>query len=345
MVRLMLRSIYWNKGKIIIIDQTKLPSKLVFRTLSNINEVAEAIKNMRVRGAPLIGVTAALSLAQVAYRYRSDPRDTLIEKLEKAAQIIMNTRPTAVNLFNAVNKILDAAYNSSNPATTVINEAIKMMEDDIKMNKKIAEYGSELIDDGDIILTHCNTGSLATAGYGTALGVIRAAWEEGKNIKVIATETRPLLQGARLTVWELVKDGIPVTLITDNMVGYIMSKHIVTKVIVGADRILLDGHVINKIGTYTIAVLTHKHNIPFYVAAPTSTIDPKTTIDNVVIEERHPDEVRTILGRMYITVKDVPVLNPAFDITPPELVSAIITEKGIVKPPYTENIRKILEQE
>ncbi len=198
-----------------------------------------------------------------------------------------------------------------------------------------------MIENGDSILTHCNTGSLATSGFGTALGVIRYAWLQGKRIRVIATETRPLLQGSRLTIWELVRDRIPVKLISDNMVGYVMSKGLVNKVIVGADRILRTGHVANKIGTYSIAILASHHKIPFYVAAPTSTIDLNTTIDKVIIEERSADEVRTVLGRLYITVRDVEVYNPAFDITPPELVSAIITEKGIIKPPYEENIRKL----
>ena len=340
MVRLMLRSIYWNKGKIIIIDQTKLPSKLVFRTLSNINEVAEAIKNMRVRGAPLIGVTAALSLAQVAYRYRSDPRDTLIEKLEKAAQIIMNTRPTAVNLFNAVNKILDAAYNSSNPATTVINEAIKMMEDDIKMNKKIAEYGSELIDDGDIILTHCNTGSLATVSIGTALGIIIKAFKEGKKITVFATETRPNLQGARLTMLELMLEGIPSYLIPDTAVGFTMIKKKVSKVFVGADRILLDGTVYNKIGTYQIAILAKYHKISFYVAAPSTTFDPIHTKKDIIIEERPATEIVYINSKELIAPPNCKVYNPAFDETPPQYIDGIITEKGIILPPLKENIIK-----
>ena len=208
---------------------------------------------------------------------------------------------------------------------------------------KIGEVGSKVIDDGDTILTHCNAGALATAGFGTALGVVRAAWYSGKRIQVIATETRPVLQGARLTVWELLKDGVPVTLITDNMVGYVMSKGLVDKVIVGADRVLLSGHVINKIGTYTIAVLAKYHNVPFYVAAPTSTIDPRSELNDVVIEERDPDEVRRVLGKLLITVEDVPVLNPAFDITPPDLITGIITEQGIAGRPLAEGIRKILK--
>lgn len=348
----MIRPFEWKNGKVRWLDVTKVPYEEVYHESNDLERLAQAIERMEVRGAPAIGVFAALSFATTIYSANINNINELIQVAQKALSRLRRTRPTAYNLFWALDRmhrcltsLLKKTNNIKEIKEELVREALKIMEEDITQNKMIGKHGSKLIDDGDVILTHCNTGSLATAGYGTALGVIRAAWEEGKNIKVIATETRPLLQGARLTIWELIKDGIPVTLITDNMVGYIMSKHIVTKVIVGADRILLDGHVINKIGTYTIAVLAHKHNIPFYVAAPTSTIDPKTTIDNVVIEERHPDEVRTILGKMYITVKDVPVLNPAFDITPPELVSAIITEKGIVKPPYTKNIRKILGQE
>ncbi|MEM3948140.1 MAG: S-methyl-5-thioribose-1-phosphate isomerase, partial [Zestosphaera sp.] len=219
---------------------------------------------------------------------------------------------------------------------------LRIYEEDVRVNISIGEVGSKLIADGDTILTHCNAGSLATAGYGTALGVIRSAWYSGKRVKVIATETRPMLQGARLTVWELMREGIPVTLISDSMVGYVMSKGLVNKVVVGADRILTSGHVINKIGTYTIAVLAHHHGVPFYSAAPTSTIDPVGRIEGVVIEERDPDEVRRILGRLLITVPEVKTMNPAFDVTPPDLVSGIITEKGIATEPYEETIAKLL---
>ncbi|MEM4877107.1 MAG: S-methyl-5-thioribose-1-phosphate isomerase, partial [Sulfolobales archaeon] len=209
---------------------------------------------------------------------------------------------------------------------------------------KMAEIGSKLLDDGDTVLTHCNAGALATVAYGTALGVIRAAWESGKRVKVIATETRPMLQGARLTVWELMKDGIPVKLITDNMVGYVMSRGLVSKVIVGADRVIPPGYVVNKIGTYTIAVLANRHRVPFYVAAPTSTIDYESKIEDIVIEERNPDEVRTVLSKFYVTLPNVDVLNPAFDITPPELVTAIITEKGLVAQPLEESLLRLRKQ-
>jgi len=346
----MIKPFEWRDGRVRWLDVSRLPYEEVYHESNELERLAQAIEKMEVRGAPAIGVFAALSFAAVIYSSNvSNNKFELLNIAKKALERLRRTRPTAYNLFWALDRMYNrllALLNSTDDVNEIkdgiVNEALKIMEEDITQNKLIGKHGSKLIEDRDVILTHCNTGSLATAGYGTALGVIRAAWEEGKRIKVIATETRPLLQGARLTVWELVKDGIPVTLITDNMVGYVMAKNLVNKVIVGADRILLDGHVINKIGTYTIAVLAHKHNIPFYVAAPTSTIDPHTLIDKVVIEERHPDEVRTVLGRLYVTVKNVPVLNPAFDITPPELVTAIITEKGVIRPPYHKNIKILL---
>ncbi len=346
----MIKPFEWKNGKVVWLDVSRLPHEEVYYESSDLERLAKAIERMEVRGAPAIGVFAALSFAAAIYNKEFKNIEELLKYSNKVIDRLSKTRPTAYNLFWALDRMKNTLHNAIKTTDDIneikkilVNEALQILNEDIEQNMKIGKIGSELIEDGDVILTHCNTGSLATAGYGTALGVIRAAWEQGKNIKVIATETRPLLQGARLTVWELVKDGIPVTLITDNMIGYVMSKQLVSKVIVGADRILLDGHVINKIGTYTIAVLADRHKIPFYVAAPTSTIDPKTTIDNVVIEERDPNEVRTVLGKIYITVPNVPVLNPAFDITPPELVKAIITEKGVIHPPYNQNIRRILK--
>ncbi len=346
----MIKPFEWKNGKVVWLDVSRLPHEEVYYESSDLERLAKAIERMEVRGAPAIGVFAALSFAATIYNKEFKNIEELLKYSNKVIDRLSRTRPTAYNLFWALDRMKNTLHNAIKITDNIneikkilVNEALQILNEDIEQNMKIGRIGSELIEDGDVILTHCNTGSLATAGYGTALGVIRAAWEQGKNIKVIATETRPLLQGARLTVWELVKDGIPVTLITDNMIGYVMSKQLVSKVIVGADRILLDGHVINKIGTYTIAVLADRHKIPFYVAAPTSTIDPKTTIDNVVIEERDPNEVRTVLGKVYITVPNVPVLNPAFDITPPELVKAIITEKGVIHPPYNQNIRRILK--
>ncbi len=345
----MIRPFEWRKGKIAWIDTSKLPWEEVYHESSDLERLAQAIERMEVRGAPAIGAFAALALAAHVYNVKVKSINELVLEFEKALSRLKRTRPTAYNLFWALNrmnnklKLLLKTINEVNKIKEqLLQEALRICEEDIELNRKIGYHGSQLVDDGDTILTHCNAGALATAGYGTALGIIRAAWYSGKKIKVIATETRPILQGARLTVWELKKEGIPVKLITDNMVGYVMSKGLVNKVIVGADRILLDGHVINKIGTYTIAVLASRHNIPFYVAAPTSTIDPKSTVDKVVIEERDPNEVRSILGRLLITLPDVEVLNPAFDITPPELVTAIITEKGIARPPYKESLSKMI---
>ncbi|MGC8975676.1 MAG: S-methyl-5-thioribose-1-phosphate isomerase, partial [Thermoprotei archaeon] len=246
--------------------------------------------------------------------------------------------------LNRVKKVvLEDHLSADELRESVVREALNIYEEDVRVNKAIGEVGSKLIDDGDTILTHCNAGALATAGYGTALSVVRHAWYSGKKIKVIATETRPMLQGARLTVWELKKEGIPVTLISDNMVGYVMSRGLVSKVLVGADRILRTGHVVNKIGTFTIAVLANYHGIPFYAVAPTSTIDPVSRVEDVVIEERDPDEVRKILGKLLITVPDVEVINPAFDITPPHLVRGIVTEKGLITQPYEESMKRLLK--
>ncbi|RLG91042.1 MAG: S-methyl-5-thioribose-1-phosphate isomerase, partial [Thermoprotei archaeon] len=259
-----------------------------------------------------------------------------------------NTRPTAHNLFWALKRMRRVIHDSienkldmSEVSARLEEEAKKIMDEDIWSNIRLGEYGAQLVPDNATILTHCNAGALATAAFGTAEGVMRVAWYKGKKIKVIATETRPVLQGARLTVWELVKEGIPVTLITDNMVGYVMRKGLVDLVIVGADRVTREGYVVNKIGTYMIALSAKRNNIPFYVAAPTSTIDLESTINDVIIEERNPDEVRKVIDK-YITLPEVPALNYAFDITDPDLVTAIITEKGIIKPPFDENLRKIL---
>ncbi|RLG88620.1 MAG: S-methyl-5-thioribose-1-phosphate isomerase [Thermoprotei archaeon] len=346
-ISLSVRPIEWVDNKVRWLDTSKLPYEEVYYESADIERIAEAIERMEIRGAPAIGVAAALALATVAANSKAKDVETLFAELRKAKERLIKTRPTAVNLFWALNKVIMEAEKAKSEGLnklreTVINTALNIMKNDIEMNISIGKYGAELISDGDTILTHCNAGALATAGFGTALGVIRYAWYQGKRIKVIATETRPVLQGARLTVWELKKEGIPVTLITDNMVGYIISRGMVNKVIVGADRILLSGHVINKIGTYMVALVASRHNIPFYIAAPTSTIDPKTHLDEVVIEERDPNEVRYIMGKLLITVPDVNVMNPAFDITPPDLVTSIITEKGIVYPPYSENLKKIL---
>lgn len=326
------RTIEWKNGTVITIDQTKLPNITIFLKIETCAEMASAINDMKIRGAPLIGVATAYGLALTAYHSKAQTRDALIRELEASAQMLRNTRSTAVNLFWAVDRILEKARKTFGDATTVakkvVEEAQLMADEDVEINHKIGKYGSKLIDRNDVVLTHCNAGSLATVDYGTALAVVRAAWEEGKKIKVIATETRPKLQGARLTVYELNRDGIPVTLITDNMVGYVMSKKMVNKVVVGADRIVRDA-IINKIGTYSVAVLAHEHGIPFYVVAPTSTFDLIHESKDVVIEERNPREVTHIHNRR-IAPKGVKVLNPSFDITPLKYVTAVICEKGIL---------------
>ena len=332
-----MRTIEWKDGKVVTIDQTKLPHEFVLIEMENCEQVAEAIRTMKIRGAPLIGAAAAYGLALTAYNSKAKAKEQLLAELECCAEKLRQTRPTAVNLFWAVDRVLKTAHSVEGDVKTlaekVVEEANLIAEEDAKANRRIGEFGSKLIEDGDTILTHCNAGSLATVDYGTALGVIRAAWENGKKIKVFATETRPKLQGARLTAYELKREGIPVTLVTDNMVGYIMYRGLIDKVIVGADRIVRDA-VINKIGTYSIAVLAHVHKIPFYVAAPTSTFDFERVSSEVVIEERNPQEVTHVFS-VPIAPKDVNVMNPAFDITPLKYVSAIICERGIIRPEKT----------
>ena len=328
-----MRTIEWRDGKVLTIDQTRLPTETVILELSAVEDVAEAITTMKIRGAPLLGAAAAYALALAACRSRAQKRTEFIRELDEAAQMIRHTRPTAVNLFWALDRILGKAKafgGSLDELTTfVVEEAEKIAREDAEANRLIGKHGADLIGNGHTVLTHCNAGALATCEYGTALGIIRAAWDQGKKIRVFASETRPLLQGARLTSYELKQEGIPVTLITDNMVGFIMYKHLVNEVIVGADRIVRDA-VVNKIGTYGVAVLAKEHGIPFYVAAPTSTFDLKHGSKEVVIEERKPEEVTNIGGRR-IAPEGIDVLNPAFDITPLKYVTAIVCERGILR--------------
>ena len=327
-----MRTIEWQNGTVLTIDQTRLPHETVILKMKSCEEIAEAIKSMRIRGAPLLGAAAAYALALTAHYSKAKKREELVKELEKAADLLRKTRPTAVNLFWAIERILTKAKgfsgNAKALAAAIVEEAKKIADEDAAANRLIGKYGAQLISKGDTILTHCNAGALATVEYGTALGVIRAAWEQGKKVKVFATETRPKLQGARLTAYELVRDGIPVTLITDSMVGYVMQKRLVNKVVVGADRIVKDA-VINKIGTFTVAVLAKEHGIPFYVAAPKSTFDLKITSADVIIEERDPKEV-TNIGSIRIAAEGVNILNPAFDVTPLKYVTAIICESGIL---------------
>ena len=328
-----MRTIEWRKGTVLTIDQTKLPTKEVKITLKTCEDVAQAIKTMKIRGAPLLGAAAAFALALTACNTKAQTKRELITELEKSAATIRETRPTAVNLFWALDRILDKVKTSQGPvdevATLVVEEAIRIAEEDAKINRLIGKHGARLIHDDDAVLTHCNAGALATVDFGTALGVLRTAWKQGKRFRVYVDETRPLLQGARLTAYELKRDGIPVTLITDSMVGHVMQKRLVNIAIVGADRMVRDA-VINKIGTFTVAVLAKEHRIPFYVAAPKSTFDLAHTSSQVVIEERKPEEV-THIGQRRIAPEGVDVLNPAFDVTPIKYVSAVICETGVLR--------------
>jgi methylthioribose-1-phosphate isomerase len=308
-----MKTLEWENNKLKLIDQRKLPDELEYVYCSNYQEVITAIKNMTVRGAPAIGVSAAFGMALA---------DISGVDLNKAASEIKAARPTAKNLFWAVDRVL----KSENP----LEEALKMYDEDMEINRKIGKYGAEVIDEGDTILTHCNAGALACVDYGTALGVIRAANEEGKNINVICDETRPRGQGARLSVWEMQQEKIPVKLICDVASGYLMSQGMVDKVVIGADRVAKGG-IVNKIGSFMVALAAKRFNIPFYVAAPYSTFDMEIDINDTVIEERDPDEV-THYGGCRICPKGTEVINPAFDIVPNDLITGIITEKGIIDP-------------
>ena len=336
-----LKSVEWLNGAIKIIDQNKLPEKLVYEDIDSIEGVVNAIVQMKVRGAPLIGVVAALGLALVAYRSSGEPRKKLIRKLKIAAEKLRATRPTAMNLQWAINKVLEGVESADSPAKLVVERALKIMREDVEINRKIGLNGQVFVEDGDSVLTHCNTGSLATVSIGTALGIILTAHAIGKKVRVYATETRPRLQGSRLTMFELKMEGIEATLIPDTAVGYIMKLGKVNKVFVGADRILRDGTTYNKIGTYQISLLAKYHEIPLYIAAPTSTFDLKSSREDVKIEERDWREVAYVKD-VRIAPEKIKIFNPAFDETPPNLITAFITEKGIIRPPYRENIPKII---
>ena len=340
-----LRTVEWKDNSVIMIDQTKLPNSLEYVTYNDYNQVADAIRTLVVRGAPAIGVSGAFGLALAALQSDAKEKNQLIQDLEKAKKILFETRPTAINLSWGLEKIMKIAEQGktvSEIRDTVIVKAKEMAEEDININKRMGKNGAELFQDNDTIMTHCNAGALATVAYGTALGVIRATNESGKNIKVIATETRPVQQGSRLTAFELKHDGIDVSLIPDTAVGYTMANDLVNGVVVGADRILQTGHVFNKIGTYQVATMAKRHNIPFYVAAPLSTFDLENKPEDVIIEQRKPSEV-TGIGDKKTAPDGINVINPAFDITPPELISGIITENGIAKPPYEESIKKLFK--
>ena len=341
-----LRTVQWDENKVVMIDQTKLPNELVFVEFDDFNQIAEAIRTLVVRGAPAIGVSGAFGLALAVLQSKATTKFELLSDLEKARKILFDTRPTAVNLGWGLDKIMNVAISGISVEQIkdlVISEAKKMAEDDIEINKAMGKNGSILFDDNDTIMTHCNAGALATVAYGTALGVIRATRDSGKNIKVIATETRPIQQGSRLTAFELKHDGFDVSLIPDTAVGYSMANGLVNKVVVGADRIVKTGHVFNKIGTYQVATMAKQHGIPFYVAAPLSTIDLQTKAEDVIIEMRKGSEV-TGIGDKKTAPDDINVINPAFDVTPPELISGIITEKGVAIPPFEVSILKLFAE-
>ncbi len=342
-----MRAVSWMGDKLQLLDQTLLPVEKVILEFKTYEQVAEAIKKMQVRGAPAIGITAAYGLVLAAQAAApAGNKEEFLAYLVQAKKVLAATRPTAVNLFWALErmeKVWTANADKTPAELTALleKEAIAIDSEDLVGNKRMGLYGAELVPQGATILTHCNAGALAVSGYGTALGVIRAAQEQGKNIQVYADETRPLLQGARLTAWELMEDGIPVTLITDNMAAYLMKQGKIDLVIVGADRITANGDVANKIGTYGLAILANYHGIPFYVAAPRSTIDMSLQSgEEIPIEERDHDEVRKISG-VQVAPAGVQVYNPAFDVTPAKLVTAIITEAGIVRPPYDAALRRL----
>ncbi len=340
----MLPTIAFKNGKVVMIDQRKLPWKEVYVKCSTYKEVAEAIKKMIIRGAPAIGIAAGYGIALGAKNIKAKNFKKFHDELNKILDVMAKTRPTAVNLFWAINEMKTKVINSKNKNINylkklLLDEAKKIEIDDIIANKKLEKFGADLIKKGTTVMTYCNAGSLATGGFGTAVGVIKEAHRQGKNIKAITCETRPFLQGARLTAWELKKAKVPFVLITDNMAGYFMKKGEIDVVVVGADRIAANGDFANKIGTYTAAVMAKTHNIPFYVAAPYSSIDlAMLSGEKIPIEERSSKEVTHILGKR-ITPDKIAVKNPAFDVTEHRYVTAIITEKGVIYPPYINNLR------
>jgi methylthioribose-1-phosphate isomerase len=339
------RTVEWRDNKLIIVDQNRLPGKLVHIELSSLADVADAIKTMKVRGAPAIGAVAAAGLAVAANNSVDSTPESLLAEVESAARIIRATRPTAANLFEGVDRMLGILAGAmGRPVGEIVERmsaaAAELMEEDVRVNRLMGLNGQELISNNANILTHCNAGELATVGYGTALGVVRAAVEAGKRVHVYADETRPRLQGARLTAWELMKDGIPVTVIADNMAATLMRQGKIDCVVTGADTIAANGDAANKIGTYSVAVLARAHGLPMYVAAPMTTVNLAIPSgDAIIIEERSAEEMTLIEGQP-ITPDGVQVINPAFDVTPAEFITAIITEKGVLRPPYAQSLSR-----
>ncbi|MDP2969516.1 MAG: S-methyl-5-thioribose-1-phosphate isomerase [Deltaproteobacteria bacterium] len=343
------KTIEWKGDHVRLLDQRKLPQEIRYLDCRDASSVVRAIRNMAIRGAPAIGVAAAMGIALAARKIRSNRPEILRNKIEEVCHRMGKARPTAANLFWAIERMRRAlnqlhSEDVERLKSKLEREALRIYREDLKVNRKIGENGKILIQDGDRVLTHCNAGSLATAGYGTALGVIRSAWAEGKRFHVFVDETRPLLQGARLTAWELVQEKIPSTVITDSMAGSLMEKGEVNLVLVGADRIARNGDTANKIGTYSLAVLANWHNIPFYVAAPTSTFDLNLSSgQEIPIEERAGEEI-THMGKRRVTPGEVKVFNPSFDITPHSLIEAIITEKGILRKPFEKAVRWVVAE-
>lgn len=336
-----IRPVRWEGNALVLIDQTQLPHRYVEVIYTDWRAVAEAIRQMVVRGAPAIGAAAACGLVLAAGESRAEDMSRFRTEWLKAADVFASTRPTAVNLFWAIERmkrVVSRCATSDEARQRLRQESEAILEEDVQANRAIGQHGQTLIPDGARVLTHCNAGALATVGYGTALGVVRAAVEAGKRVHVYADETRPRLQGMQLTAWELVQEGIPVTVITDNMAGMLMRRGEIDVVVVGADRIAANGDVANKVGTYGVAVLASFHRVPFYVAAPISTIDLSVADGSgIPIEERSPEEVTHIAG-VHIAPEGIQVMNPAFDVTPAELVRAIITEAGIARPPYSVSL-------
>ena len=341
-----IQPIAWTGDHLRLIDQTRLPLEYVVLDIADHRQAAEAIRQMRVRGAPAIGVTAAYAVALAAREIATTDREAFLHRLEDEAQLLLQARPTAVNLRWAVERMLAVARSTpanGDAVQTLVDEAVRIHQEDVEANRAIGRYGACLMPQSGGVLTHCNTGALATAGYGTALGVIRAAWEQGNRFHVFVTETRPFLQGARLTTWELAHLGIPATLIVDSAAGALLSRGEVRCVVVGADRIAANGDVANKIGTYTLAALAKTHGVPFYVAAPTSTVDPSVgSGKGIPIEERPPEEV-TCWGGVQTASEGVAIWNPAFDVTASKYVDAIITQRGVAWSPYEASLRAMLE--
>ncbi len=341
------KTIEWKGDRVRLIDQRRLPDEVRYLDCRDPSSVVRAIKNMAIRGAPAIGVAAAMGVALAAKKSQTHDFEIFLKNLKKVCQHIRQSRPTAVNLFWAVNRmerLLDRASSLSLEEIKVKleDEALRIYREDLETNRRIGENGKRLIKNGDGVLTHCNAGGLATAGFGTALGVIYAARSGGKRFHVFVDETRPLLQGSRLTAWELAQEKIPVTILTDNMAGWLMKNGKINLVIVGADRIARNGDTANKIGTYGLSILAKYHGVPFYVAAPTSTLDRSLPSgENIPIEERSPEEVTHLRGKR-MTPKGIEAYNPAFDVTPHFLIQGIITEKGIIREPFHKNLKKIL---